>query len=75
MQAEIRIGVELALMTEHADLVVADENDAALSVFELVNLGDKFFRHWRFQFRKLFSTNAEHPSSWQTRARRIAPSS
>src|SRR5271170_5749761 len=47
MQAKITVGVELAFVPKHADLVVADESDAALSVLELINLGDESFRHVR----------------------------
>src|SRR5271166_3803512 len=32
MQAKITVGVELALVPKHADLVVADKNDPALSI-------------------------------------------
>jgi hypothetical protein len=32
-------------MAENADLVVTEENDAALSVLEVGYIGDEFFRH------------------------------
>src|SRR6516165_2647761 len=48
VQTEIRIGVKRALVAEHADLVVADKNDAALSVLEVGKFGDEFFRHSAF---------------------------
>src|ERR1700686_4533284 len=48
VQAEIAVGVEFALMAEHADLVVANEDDAAISVLELRKLCDELFRHLRY---------------------------
>src|SRR5580693_1473979 len=45
MQAEIRVGVEFALVAEHADLVVADKDDAAIAVLEFRKFRDEFFRH------------------------------
>jgi hypothetical protein len=47
VQTEIRVGVERAIMAEHADLVVADKDNAALSILEVGKLGDEFFRHRR----------------------------
>src|SRR5450432_912812 len=41
MQAEIAVGEELSLVPEHADLVVADKNNAAVAVLELRNLTDE----------------------------------
>src|SRR5262245_21117658 len=35
MQADIAVGVELALVLEHADLAVAHEDDAAIAVLDL----------------------------------------
>src|SRR5215472_2690747 len=46
VQAEIAVGVELALVPEHADLVVADEHDAAVAVLELRKLCHEFFGHF-----------------------------
>src|SRR5579864_5354295 len=43
MQAEIAVGVKLALVLENADLVVADENNPALAVLHLRKLCDEFF--------------------------------
>src|SRR5215831_11251192 len=40
VQAEIAVGVELALVPEYADLVVSGEDDAAVSVLELGDLPD-----------------------------------
>src|SRR5204863_4239856 len=45
MQAEIAVGVELALVAEHADLVLAGENDAAIAVLELGDLTDVLLGH------------------------------
>jgi hypothetical protein len=45
VETEIRVGEKLAFMAEHADLVVTDENDAALSVLKVCDIGDEFFRH------------------------------
>jgi hypothetical protein len=54
-------------VAEHADLVVADEDDAALSVLEVRKLGDEFFRHLIVP--AILSCLA------RTEARRIIPSS
>src|ERR1700730_17510905 len=43
VQTEIRVGVERAIVAEHADLIVADKDDAALSVLEGGKPGDEFF--------------------------------
>src|SRR5580693_7551440 len=48
MQAEIAVGVEFALVAEHADLVVADEDDPPIAVLEFRKLCDEFFRHMPF---------------------------
>jgi hypothetical protein len=47
MQAEIAVGIEMIVMEKDADLIVAVENDAAVTVLELGGLGDEFFRHAR----------------------------
>src|SRR5580704_5964576 len=47
VQAEITVSVKLAIVLEHADLVVADEDDPALAVLHFRKLCDKFFRHMR----------------------------
>src|ERR1019366_9441783 len=48
MQAEIAVGVELPLVPEHTDLVVADKNDAAVAVLELRKLTDELLGHtWK----------------------------
>ena len=47
MQAEIAVGVKLALVLEHTDLVVADEHDPAIAVVHFGNFCDEFFRHLR----------------------------
>jgi hypothetical protein len=46
VQAEIRISVEHALVAEHTDLVVADEDDTPLAVLEVTDLGDEFLGHF-----------------------------
>src|ERR1700722_10018405 len=48
VQAEIAVGVEFALVAEHADLVVADEDDPPIAILELRKLCDEFFRHLPF---------------------------
>src|SRR6202051_2158286 len=48
VQAEIAVGVKFALMAEHADLVVTDENDPPVAVLEFRKLCDEFFRHLPF---------------------------
>src|SRR6202161_255516 len=48
VQAEIAIGVEFALVAEHADLIVADEDDPPIAVLEFRKLCDEFFRHLPF---------------------------
>src|SRR5580658_10010638 len=70
MQTEIRVGEKLALVAEHADLVIADENDAALSVLEVRDIGDEFFRHcvnalphFRWSPRKAGSSATSHLDS------------
>src|SRR6202035_4372144 len=50
VQAEIAVGVEFALVAEHADLVVADKDDPPIAVLELRKLCDEFFRHMPFTF-------------------------
>src|SRR5215470_7780567 len=45
VQAEIAVGVELALVPEYADLVVSGEDDAAVSVLELGDLPDILLGH------------------------------
>src|SRR5580692_9108224 len=45
MQAEIAVGVELAFMPEHADLVVTDKNNAAVAVFHFGEFCDEFLGH------------------------------
>src|SRR5690242_8987072 len=47
MQAEIAVGVEFAIVPEHADLVVADKDDAAVAVLEFGKFPDEFFGHER----------------------------
>src|ERR1700686_1407738 len=50
VQAEIAVGVELAFVAEHADLVIADKDDPPVAVLEFRKLCDKFFRHMPFTF-------------------------
>ena len=45
MEAEILIGVELALPVEHADLAAVVKHDAAVAFGEVVDLFDEHFRH------------------------------
>src|SRR5438270_13762297 len=45
MQAEIAVGVELALMPEYAELTVAGKDDPAVSILELGDLTDKLLGH------------------------------
>src|SRR5712671_4929423 len=45
VNAKIAVGVELSVVPEHADLVIAEKNDAAVAVLELRSLADEFFRH------------------------------
>ena len=45
VQAVIAVGVEFALVPEHADFVVADEDDAAVAVLEFRKLTDELFGH------------------------------
>jgi hypothetical protein len=45
MQAEIAVGVILSLMPEHTDLVVTNENDAAVAVLELRGLSNELLGH------------------------------
>src|SRR5262245_14278803 len=45
MHAVIRIGVVVAVLEEHADLVLAGDDDAAVSVLQLGRLGDKTLGH------------------------------
>src|SRR5262249_38309528 len=47
VQAEIAVGVEFAGMPEYADLIVADKDDAAVTILELRELGDEFLGHMR----------------------------
>jgi hypothetical protein len=47
MQAEIAVGVEFAVVPEHADLVVADKDNAAVAIFEFGKSRDEFFGHKR----------------------------
>jgi hypothetical protein len=47
MQAEIAVSEEFALMPEHAYLVVADKDDAAVAVVEFGKSRDEFFGHKR----------------------------
>src|SRR5580658_6293566 len=47
-QAEIAVGEEFALVAEHADLVVADEDDPPVAILEFRKLCDEFFRHLPF---------------------------
>ena len=46
VQAQVGIGVELALPVEHADVVGAVLDDLAIAVREIRNLGDKDFGHF-----------------------------
>src|SRR3984957_16486801 len=48
VQAEIAVGVEFALMAEHADLIVADKDDPPIAIIEFRKLCDEFFRHLPF---------------------------
>src|SRR5580704_14174528 len=48
VQAEIAVGVEFALVAEHADLVVADKDDPPIAILEFRKLRDEFFRHMPF---------------------------
>src|ERR1700719_1776024 len=48
VQAEIAVGEEFALVAEHADLIVADEDDPPVAVLEFRKLCDEFFRHLPF---------------------------
>src|SRR5580704_16036932 len=48
VQAEIAVGVEFALVAEHADLVVADKDDPPIAILEFRKLCDEFFRHLPF---------------------------
>ena len=45
MQAEIAVGVELALVAEYADLVVSGEDDAAVTVLEFGDFSDVLLGH------------------------------
>src|SRR5580704_2088112 len=45
VQAEIAVGVEFALVPEHADLVVAHKDDPPIAVLEFRKLCDELFRH------------------------------
>src|SRR5580698_1943298 len=56
VQAEIAVGVEFALVAEHADLVVTDEDDPPVAVLEFRKLCDEFFRHLPF-------TSTFHPDN------------
>jgi hypothetical protein len=47
MQAEIAVGVEFAVVPEHADLVVADKDNAAVAILEFGKSRDEFFGHKR----------------------------
>src|SRR6204780_3940453 len=48
VQAEIAVGVEFALVAEHADLIVTDKDDPPIAVLEFRKLCDEFFRHLPF---------------------------
>src|SRR5580704_3125911 len=48
VQAEIAVGEEFALVAEHADFVVADEDDPPVAILEFRKLCDEFFRHLPF---------------------------
>src|SRR5580698_3804691 len=50
VQAEIAIGVEFALVAEHADLVVTDKNDPSIAVLEFRKLRNELFGHLPFTF-------------------------
>ena len=45
MQAEITVGVELALVAEYTDLLLANKHDPAIAILEFGDFGDKFFSH------------------------------
>src|SRR5690606_10283010 len=45
VHAEIAVGVKRVLVTEHADLMLPGEHDAALAVLELGCLADKLLGH------------------------------
>jgi hypothetical protein len=47
MQAEIAVSEEFAIMAEHADLVIADKDDAAVTILEFGKFRDEFFGHKR----------------------------
>src|SRR5262249_40479502 len=45
VQADIAVGVELALVLEDPDLALPDEDDAAVAVADFRSLTDKFLGH------------------------------
>src|SRR5262249_1725684 len=45
VEAKIAVGVELPFMPEHADLIVAGENDSAIAVLELAEFTDELLGH------------------------------
>jgi hypothetical protein len=45
VQAEIAVSVKLALVPEHPDLVVAGEDDPAITILELSDLTDELLGH------------------------------
>src|SRR5215468_803418 len=45
VQADVAVGVELALVLEHPDLAVTDEDDAAIAVLDFRSLADELFGH------------------------------
>src|SRR6516164_4602750 len=51
MQAEITVGVEFAVVPEHADLVVPHKDDAAVAVLEFGKFRNEFFGHKRHTLR------------------------
>src|SRR5262249_28753598 len=69
MQAIVAVCVEYAVLTEHTNLMVAGEHDAALAVLEVGNLADKSLSHLKHP-----STSLQHLSvarrGWAGQARR-----
>src|SRR5215211_1596774 len=45
MQADIAVGIELAVVPEHADLAISGEDDAALAIVDFRSLTDKLLGH------------------------------
>src|SRR5207248_1961389 len=47
MDAVIAVGVVVAILEEHADLVPAGDHDAAVAILHVAGLGDEGFGHGR----------------------------